>query len=114
MAIKTSLRLIAKRVSRAVQASSANQGLLPGDYALAGSYDENTDRISLTLGTDRTVDELRWYSDTIDEIRRAFPEFPQITMQIGLVIRKVRSLDDVYLDSVGEDERDLTEMFERT
>jgi hypothetical protein len=114
MAIKSSLSLIARRISQAVRASTAAQGLAPGDFALVGSFDERTDRISLTLGTDRQVDERRLYSDTFLQIRRLFPEFPQITMHVGLVIRSVQNLDEVYLDFNGaEDELDLTEMLER-
>jgi hypothetical protein len=114
MAIKTSLRIIARRISDAVRRAASNQGLLPGDYALAGTYDEKTDRISLRLGTDRPIDERRWYADTIMEIRRSFPENPQITIHIGLVIRGVQSLEEIYWDLTdSEDEQDLTELLNR-
>ena len=113
MALKGKLRLIARRISEAARRSSSLQGLLPGDYALAGTIDEATDQISLTLGTDRTIDGHRWYADTLQEIRRVFPEAPQITMQIGLVIRHVENLEEVYWEAAGsESERDFTEMLE--
>src|SRR4051812_26909196 len=115
MAIKTSLRLITRRISRAVRESAARLGLAPGDYALVGSYDKKSDRISLTFGTNRTIDEDRLYSDILQEIRKSFPESPQITMFVGLVIRRVQNLDDIYINSFSEeDEEDLTEMLERT
>jgi hypothetical protein len=114
MAIKTSLRLMARTISTAVRNYSARQGLHPGDYALVGTFDERTDRIRLTFGTDRKIDEQEWYSGLLREIGQAFPEFPQITMFIGLVVETVGSLDEVYCNLiVGEDEIDLTELFER-
>ena len=113
MALKSSLKFISKRISQAVQNSAALQGLAPGDYALAGSYDQPTERISLTLGTDRSIDEGRWYADTLDEIRRLFPEFPYLTMHVGIVVRKVANLDEVYIDYAdADDEMDLTEMLQ--
>jgi hypothetical protein len=115
MALKPSLRFVAKRIAEAVERSAQGQGLAQGDYALAGTYDEKSDRISLTLGTDRKIDDRRWYADTLQEIRRAFPEAPQITMQIGIVVQKVTNLDEVYLNSMAaEDEFDLTLLLERS
>lgn len=114
MVIKRALRLIARRIATAVTRAAAAQGLDPGEYALVGSFDEQTDRISLTLGTDRPIDPSRLYADIIAEIRRQFPDFPQITYHIGLVIRRVGNLDEVYIEGAGaEDELDLTLMLER-
>jgi hypothetical protein len=114
MAIKSSLRFISKRISDAVREATSKNGLAPGDYALVGSFDEASDRISLTLGTDHPVDDRRLYADTLAEIRRIFPDRPQITNQIGLVIRKVRNLEEVYLDNTAEDEIDITELLEHS
>src|SRR5438128_555586 len=115
MAVTTSLRLISKRISEAVRRSTAAHGILPGDYALVGTFNERTDRISLTLATDRSIDDSHLYADTIQEIRRSFPESPQLTMYIGLVIRKVQNLDEVYFNSGdAEDKVDLTGMLERS
>jgi hypothetical protein len=114
MALKSALTFVTRRISKAVEGAAAKQGLARSDYALVGSLDERTDRISLTLGTDHPIDDHRLYADTFAEIRRMFPDQPHITMQIGLVIRKVRNLDAVYLDNAfAEDELDLTELLER-
>jgi hypothetical protein len=114
MALKTSLRLIAKRIANAVKSYASNEGLPREGYALIGTFNEKTDQISLTFGTDRDIDERRWYAGILQEIRRSFPEYPQMTMFIGLVIRKVRNLDEIYMNTfAGEDEIDLTELFER-
>lgn len=114
MANKTSLRPIARRISKAVETVAQAEGLPSNDYALVGTYDEKTERISLTVGTDRPIDERRWYERILQEIRRQFPEAPEITMYIGLVIRRVTNLDEVYWDSyVGENEIDMTELLER-
>ena len=113
MALKTSLRLVARRIAEAVRRYAAAQGLPPGDYALTGTYDGEADRISLTLGADRPIDERRWYAGILQEIRKSFPEAPHLTMHIGLVVRTVQNLDDVYLESSpGADEIDLTELLQ--
>lgn len=115
MAIKKSLRVIARRLSESVRKAALKQGIPRDQFALAGTYDEKTDRISLRLGTDHPVDERRWYADALQEIRRAFPEDPQITYHIGLVIRKVQSLEETYWDATdSEDEHDLTELLNRS
>jgi hypothetical protein len=115
MAVKASLRLICQRISKAVRKATAAHGILPGDYALVGTFNERTDRISLTLLTDCSMDDRRLYADIIQEIRRSFPESPEFTMYIGLVIRNGRNLDEVYLDSGGaEDQVDLTGMLEQS
>lgn len=106
--------MVARKISQAVENAASAQGLAHGDYALVGFYDENTERISLTFGTDRPVDELRLYSEVFGEIRRLFPGAAQITMRIGLVIRKVRNLDEIYSEEAGaEDEVDITDLLER-
>jgi len=113
MAIKTSLRIIARRLSEAVQKAALKQGIPPDDFALAGTYDEATDRIRLRLGTIRSVDERRLYADALEEIRRAMPEIPHITYYVSLVIHKVESLEEIYWDATNfEDEHDLTDLTE--
>lgn len=56
MVIKSSLRRITHKISEAVKKAASEAGLIPGDYALVGSFDAQTDRIDLTLGTDRSID----------------------------------------------------------
>ena len=113
MAFKSSLRSVAQRISRAVRNSTSSQGLAPADYALAGSSDERTERISLTIGVDRQVDELRLYADTLREIRESFPESPQFTYHIGIVIRRVDDLDEIQFEpTAAEDEVDFTDLLE--
>jgi len=113
MAIKTSLRIIARRLSEAVQKAALKQGIPPDDFALAGTYDEATDRIRLRLGTNHPVDERRLYADAFEEIRRALPEIPHITLYVSLVIHKVESLEEIYWDATNfEDEHDLTDLTE--
>jgi hypothetical protein len=113
MALKSSLRLISKRISRAVQRAAAKQGLTSDDFALVGSYDPESEHINLTLGTVHAIDDGRWYADTLDEIRRTFPDFPSFTMHVGIVIRRVANLDDVYAyHGASDEELDLTEMLQ--
>ena len=100
-------------LSEAVRKAALKQGIPPDDFALAGTYDEATDRIRLRLGTNRSVDERRLYADALEEIRRAMPEIPHITYYVSLVIHKVESLEEIYWDATSsEDEHDLTDLTE--
>jgi hypothetical protein len=113
MAIKTSLRPIARRISDAVRDYAASNGWVPGDYALTGAFNERNDRISLVLATDRKIDEHQWYIGLLGAIRAAFPEYPQMVMHIGLVVKNVSSLDEAYAwPYLDEEEADLTELFD--
>lgn len=115
MAIKTSLRIIARRLSEAVQKAAMRQGIPPDGIALAGTYDEAMDRIRLRLGTNHPVDERRLYADAFDEIRRALPEIPHITLYVSLVIHKVKSLEEIYWDATdSEEEYDFTELLNKS
>ncbi len=115
MAIKASLIPFARKIAKAVDKYVSDQGLTKGEYALVGSWDEKTDRISLILGTGRRIDERQWYSGTLHAIREALADYPWMTRNIGLVVENVRNLDEVYLESPGgEDEVDLTELLERS
>lgn len=70
-----------------------------------------TGSTSRSVPIDRSIDDRLLYGQIFREIHQTFPDFPEITMHIGLVIRRVGNLDDVYLDSAGgEDELDLTEL----
>ena len=56
MALKTSLRPIAKKIAEAVNSYASSQGWANVDYALVGTWDEKTDRIRLVFGTNRQID----------------------------------------------------------
>jgi hypothetical protein len=115
MAIKTSLRPIIRRIAEAIESYATAQGLARNDYALAGTWDQKTNRISLVFGTDRRIDERQWYAGILQSIRQSFSDQPWITRNIGLVVENVENLDEVYLHFSGsEDESDLTELLERT
>jgi hypothetical protein len=119
MAIKTSLRFIARAISKAASQATANQNLTSDEYVLSGTFDEDSEHLSLLLYliTDKPVDERRLYAETLNAIRRAFPRDPQITMFIGLVIRKVATRNDydLFQVSIGAvDETDITSLLERS
>ncbi len=115
MAIKTSLRPIIRRIAEAIEDYAKDEGFSRGDYALAGTWDEKTDRISLVFGTDRGIDERRWYVGILQAIRQSLSDHPWMVRNIGLVVENVENLDEVYLHfSGGENETDLTELLERT
>jgi len=115
MALKTSLTPVARKIAEAVDAFASSQGWARDEYALVGTWDEKTGRISLILGTDRQIDERQWYSGLVQAIRRAFSEQPWITRNIGLVVENVQNLDEVYLHfSSEDDEFDLTELLDRS
>lgn len=113
MALKSSLTLITRRISAAVKKAATHLGLERDQYALAGSFDENSERIYLTLGVNQGVDERQLYTDVMDEIQKSLPELPQVSSHVGLVIRRVQKTDDIYLSSAtAEGEEDLSEKFE--
>jgi hypothetical protein len=116
MAIKTSVRPIARRIAEAVKLYLSSQGVPRSEYALVGAWDQKTDHIRLVLGTThRNIDERRWYADILQALRQAFSDHPSIVMYIGLVVQNVRDLDDLYLRfPLSEDEEDLTELLERS
>lgn len=114
MASTTSLRPVARRIAEAVEAYASSHGLPKGDYALAGTWDNKTGRISLVFGADRQIDERQWYAGILQTLRQAFLDQPWVVRNTGLVVENVRNLDDVYLQfPPSEDEEDLTGMLER-
>lgn len=114
MAIKTSLRPFAHRIARAVESYASSQGLAKSDYALAGTWNERTGRISLNFGTVCRIDERQWYAGILQSLRQAFSDQLWVVMYIGLVVEKVHSLDEVYLRlPLGDDEEDVSELLER-
>ena len=113
MALKTSLRPIARKIAEAVDSYASSQGWAKDDYALVGTWDEKTDRIRLVVGTDRQIDERQWYSGIVQAIRRSFSDSPWVTRNIGLVVENVQNLDQVYLHFPSDDDEvDLTDMLE--
>jgi hypothetical protein len=115
MALKTSLRPIVRKITEAIAGFAASQGLSKDDYALVGTWDEKTDRISLVFGADRLIDEQQWYSGIFEAIRQAFATEPWRMRDIGLVVENVQILDDVYRQfSVDDDRYDVTDLIERS
>jgi hypothetical protein len=113
MALKTSLRPIARKIGKAVKSFASSQGWAKDDYALVGTWDEKTGRIRLVFGTDRQIDERQWYTGIIQAIRQSFTDNPWITRDIGLVVENVQNLDQVYLHFPSDDDEvDLTDMLD--
>jgi hypothetical protein len=114
MAVKASIREISRRIGSAVRDFATSQGLDPRDYALVGAFDENTDRISLFFSTNQEIDGRQYYAGILNAIRDAFPEFPQITMQVGLVLSGSQAPEELHARFyVNEHEVDMTEWLER-
>lgn len=115
MALKTPLRPIVKKIAHAVEAFAVREGIPTDDYAIVGSWNEKTGRIRLILGTDRRIDDRRWYAGIVESIRQTFADEPWVTRNIGLVVQNVQNLDDVYAQfPTDDDEVDLTDMLERS
>jgi len=115
MAVKAPMRPTLRRVSRVIADYARAQGLDRSELALVGSWNERTDRISLVLGTTRSLDELRWYSEILAGLRKSFEEIgrPWATWNIGLVFRRVDDLERVYLDFlIGDEDEDVTGLLE--
>lgn len=115
MAVKAPMRPVLKRISREIVDYARAQGLNRAEFALVGTWNERNDRIRLVLGTTRPIDGLKWYTDILARLRKSFADAgqPWATWNIGLVIRWVRDLDQVYLDfKVADDEEDVTGLLE--
>lgn len=115
MAVKAPMRPTLGRISRVIADYARAQGLDRSEFALVGSCNDRTDRISLVLGTTRPLDELRWYSEILENLRRDFEEIgrPWVAWNIGLVFRRVDDLERVYLDFlIGDDDEDVTGLLE--
>lgn len=113
MALDTSLRFVSRKIGQAVEIAAKNQNLSREDYFLFGTYDEDSDHISLDLKVGQRVNDHQLFSDIFQEIRRLLPDFVSITLKVGLVIRRIERLDDVDRDSLSAGERDITDLLER-
>jgi hypothetical protein len=115
MAIQTALRPVARRIAEPDRTFASSQGVPREDYNLLGAWDERTDHIRLFLGTTRQIEGRQWHAGIHQVLRQAFSDHPWIPMNIGLVVRNVRNLDDVYYNfPLAEDENDLTDLLERS
>jgi hypothetical protein len=114
MALKTSLRFLARKISEAVASAASNQGLSMDDYDLAGNYSEESEHVYLKFRTTKSIDDLKLYTDVFQEIRRLIPDTPSVTSFIGLVIRD--KLTDADAESFGvlpEGDEDITDLLIR-
>lgn len=111
MALKTSLKSVVERISAVIRAFVGGQGWDQDDFAIAGAFDRRTGQISLVVGTDRPFDEMHWYAEIRRKLRDEFGSTSSVAQMIVLVVRRVRSLDEVYGELMfNEDEVDLIEL----
>jgi hypothetical protein len=112
MALKTPMRLITRRIAKAIRGFTLAEGWAENEVSIAGTFDEPTERFYLVVGSNRLIDESRWFSGIINALRLEFADMPWIRSQINLVIRNVSEIDQVYSEMiVGEGESDVTDMF---
>ncbi len=115
MAVKAPMRPVLRRISREIVDYARAQGLHRSEFALVGAWNERTDRISLIVGTTRPIEGSKWYAEIMSRLRASFDAAgqPWATWNIGLVLRSVRDLDQVYLEfRIGDDEEDVTGLLE--
>lgn len=111
MAVRTSLKYLAKRLGDAIRTFAAGQGWDQDDIAIAGTFDEQAERFYLHVGSDRKIDERQWHSGIRRAIRGEFEDFPSITSKLVLVVRNVDKPERIYYEMiVGEGEIDITEL----
>jgi hypothetical protein len=115
MARSTSMTTLLRRIGDVIgDYARESLGLLPGDFALVGTLDTNTNRVYLNFGTDRSIEKKSVYAGILQAIRQAFPHYPEVLRHINLVILQVQSLDEVYAQLiVAEDEVDISDLLER-
>jgi len=109
------MRPVLKRISKEIVDFVRAQGLKHSEFALVGTWNERNERIRLVLGTTKPIDGTKWYAEILERLRKSFNDTgqPWATWNIGLVIRWVRDLDQVYLDfKVADEEEDVTGLLE--
>ena len=111
MAVRTSLKYLAKRIGGAVRSFAAGAGWDGHDIAIAGTFDEETERFYIQVGSDRRIDERQWHAGIMNAIRGEFVDFPSITSKLVLVVRNVDKPERIYYEMiVGEGDIDITEL----
>jgi hypothetical protein len=112
MAVQTSLRVVARRIGEAIRSFGAEEGWATEEIAIAGTFDEPTERIYLLVGSHRHLDERRWHAGIRNAIRKEFADMPWITSRLVLVVKNVAQLDQISDEViVGEGEVDITDLF---
>ncbi len=107
MAVWTPLRLVGRKIGELIRAFGAGEGLAPDEFAIAGTFDEPTERFYLVVGSCRQIDPSRWHSGIMKALREEFLE----TSRFVLVVRNVTRIDDVYRENVmGDDLIDVTDL----
>ena len=108
MALRTNLRPLAKDIAKIVCELAHRTGLTFGDYVLSGTYNDRNGHVSLTVTTNRPVDERLWNREITSKMcEKLGPEF---SMNSGLVVRSSPNLDEAFwADPSGLNELDLTD-----
>ena len=114
MATQVSLSLVARRIALGIRDFAVSENLNSYEYGVTGTYDAEAERIRLVVGSVRPLDPNRWHPQIREAIKRAFPEDPYMIDHIGLVVRQVPDVDDLYWKmGIGDGEVDITDMLER-
>ncbi len=103
---------MARKIGEAVRSFASDEGLDRADLAIAGIFDEETERIYLIVGSFRQIDERRWHLGIMNAIRNHSSDMPGMTSRLVLVVRNVSRIDEIYNEMViGDNDIDITEMF---
>jgi len=115
MARSTSMTTLVPRFGDVIgEYATGTLGLLPGEFALVGTLDTNTNRLYLNFMITRAIDKELIFGGILQEIRNAFPGSPEVLSHINLVVRHLESLDEAYAHLiVAEDEVDISDLLER-
>jgi hypothetical protein len=115
MARSTSMTTFVRRIGDVIgEYATGTLGLLPGEFAIVGTLDTNTNRLYLNVGITRAIDRRMIFAGILQDIRNAFPGSPEILSHINLVVRHLDNLDEAYDQLiVAEDEVDISELLER-
>lgn len=113
MAIKTSLRRLARAITEAVHRFASSEGWARDEYAMTARFDHGSDSVYLRVGSVRALDERRWFKGIMQGLSTEFGSWALAAEHVVLVVDQLESLDQISrLYVLNDNDTDLTEMLD--
>ena len=111
MALKTTLSRFAEAVTGAVHDFAAAEGWSRTDYVITATFDRETERVYMHVGSIRPIDRIHWFKGIINQLSIAFGSRSQAMNHVNLVVEQLDRLDQIF-DSyiLNENEIELTDL----
>jgi len=111
MALKTTLSRFAQAVTGAVHDFAAAEGWNRDDYVMTATFDRETERVYMHVGSIRPIDDRHWFKGIVDGLSVAFGSRALAMYHVNLVVENLDHLDQIF-DSyiLNENEVELTDL----